>query len=348
MSNNEHLLSATHTLKRGGTLTSSEISDAFRVIMGGNAPDGLIGAFLGILATRVPEGKELFGAATVMKECAKCINLPDAPSLLDTCGTGGAPKTFNVSTAAGIVAAACGVRVAKHGNRSRTGRGSAEVLEQLGVNIETTIEQQKLCLEDVGICFCFAPNHHEAVAHVMPVRKSLGFPTIFNLLGPLTNPCSAGRQLLGVWDDVYVEPMAEALLALGTTSSAVVHSSDGLDEVSISAPTRIMFVRDGSLVEDHVKPEDVGLTCWDIKDVTADSLSAATRFINESLLEGGSGGPRDMTVLNTAIALVLAGRADTVSEGVTISCEAIDSGAARRKLQSWVEISNTHTPPTNG
>ncbi|MBC8309815.1 MAG: anthranilate phosphoribosyltransferase [Planctomycetes bacterium] len=347
MSNTEHLLSATRMLKEGKSLTSSEISGAFRVIMSGNAHDGLIGAFLGILATRVPTGEELFGAAVVMKECAKCIDFPDASSLLDTCGTGGAPKTFNVSTAAGIVAAACGVRVAKHGNRSRTGRGSAEVLEQLGINITAAIEQQKRCLEDVGICFCFAPKHHEAVAHVMPVRKSLGFPTIFNLLGPLTNPCSAGRQLLGVWDDIYVEPMAEALSALGTTNSAVAHSLDGLDEISISAPTRILFVRDGSLVEELIRPEDVGLSRWDIKDVTADSLSDATNFIRDSLVEGSTGAPRDMTVLNTSVALMLAGHANTLKEGVKMASEAIDSGAARNTLQNWVEVSNTHISSTD-
>jgi len=345
--NTHHLVSAICSLKDGNNLTALEISAAFRVIMGGGASDGLIGAFLGILATRVPTGEELFGACEVMKEFVARVDFPDPTLLLDTCGTGGAPKTFNVSTAAGIVAAACGVRVAKHGNRSRTGRGSAEVLEQLGINIETTIEQQKACLEEVGICFCYAPRHHQAVAHVMPVRKELGFPTIFNLLGPLTNPCSAGRQLLGVWDNVFVEPVAEALLAGGTTKSVVVHSHDGLDEISISAPTRLLFIDGGVLVEDVVDPESVGLRCWDINLVTAKSLSDATEFITESLIEGRGGAPRDMVLLNTATALLLADRVESISDGVKLAAKTIDSGLARETLNHWVEVSNTHTSSTS-
>jgi len=347
MINCEHLLTATRALQEGKTLSASEISSAFRVIMSGNAPHGLLGAFLGILATRVPTGEELFGAAVIMKEYASRIDFPDASSLVDTCGTGGAPKTFNVSTAASIVAASCGVRVAKHGNRSRTGRGSAEVLEQLGINIETTIEQQTQCLEDVGICFCFAPKHHKAVAHVMPVRKELGFPTIFNLIGPLTNPCSAGRQLLGVWDDVYVEPMAEALRALGTTNSVVVHSLDGLDEISISAPTRLLYIRGSTLVEDVVAPEDVGLKRWNIETVTMGTLSEAAQCMNKIILEGQEGAPRDMTLLSAGTALVLAERASGLKEGVEIASEAIDSGSARETLEQWVEVSNTHAPSTS-
>ena len=347
MSNVKNLVSAIGTLRSGHALSAEEISDAFRVIMSGEASDGLIGAFLGILATRIPTGEELFGASVVMKECVARINLPDPSSLLDTCGTGGAPKTFNVSTAAGIVAAACGVRVAKHGNKSRTGRGSAEVLEQLGINIEATPEQQTRCLEEVGICFCFAPRHHQAVAHVMPVRKELGFPTIFNLLGPLTNPCAAGRQLLGVWDDLYVEPMAEALRIGGTTKSVVVHSRDGLDEISISAPTRMLFIDGGKLVEDCIDPEAAGLQCWNIESVTASDLPTATAFIRETLIEKREGAPRDMIVLNTAVSLLLADRVGSLSEGVELSSTTIDSGLAGETLLSWAELSNTHLPSTS-
>lgn len=346
MQHNDPLLLAITCMKDGETLSSDAIADAFRVIMGGHASDGLIGAFLGILATRVPTGEELYGASRVMKECVTEIKLPNPESLLDTCGTGGAPKTFNVSTAAGIVSAACGVRVAKHGNRSRTGRGSAEILEQLGINIETTIEQQKACLEQVGICFCFAPKHHRAVAHVMPVRKELGFPTIFNLLGPLTNPCSAGRQLLGVWDDIYVVPVAEALLANGTTKSAVVHSQDGLDELSISAPTRIVYVGSGGLNEQVISPEDVGLSTWSREEVVATDLPSATNLIRESLVEGRCGAPRDMILLSVALALFLADRVESLPEGVKTGAEAIDSGKVGSLIQEWAKVSNTHTPST--
>ncbi len=338
------LISALYKLKDGETLSSSEMSAAFRIIMQGDASDGVIGGFLGILATRVPTGEELFGAAIVMREHVDSVDFPEPSSLVDTCGTGGAPKTFNVSTAAGIVTAACGVRVAKHGNRSRTGRGSAEVLEQLGININIGVDLQKKCLEDVGICFCFAPVHHKAVAHVMPVRKELGFPTIFNLLGPLTNPCSAGRQLLGVWGDVYVEPMARALRALGTTKSVIVHSEDGLDEISISAPTRMMFVDKDYIVEEQLDPEMLGLKRWGLDTVTANTLVGASELIIESLTGGQESGAKDMVLMSSAVSLFLADRVENIREGVELAAGAIDSGGALKTLDKW--IATTHTLST--
>jgi len=346
MEKTEPLLSAIQIIKNDRSLSPDEIANAFRVIMGGEATAGLIGAFLGILATRVPTGDELFGASMVMKECVHTIPLPCPENVLDTCGTGGAPKTFNVSTAAGIVAAACGVRVAKHGNRSRTGRGSAEVLECLGINIEATVDQQIKCLEDVGICFCFAPAHHRAVAHVMPVRKDLKFPTIFNLLGPLTNPCSAGRQLLGVWDDVFVLPMAESLLASGTTHSAVVHSQDGLDEISVSAPTRVVYIQNGKLTEDCIHPTDFGLKEWDRKEVVATTLNDATTFVRDGVSAGSKGAVRDMIVLSASVGLFLSDKAQSVSEGVEMASEAIDAGRVEEVLVRWGEVSHIHTPST--
>lgn len=346
MSEIQPLIFAIDSIHEGKTLSADVIAAAFRVIMYGNATDGMIGAFLSMLACRVPTGDELYGASIVMKECVERVKLPNPDTLLDTCGTGGAPKTFNVSTAAGIVAAACGARVAKHGNRSRTGRGSAEILEQLGINIETTIDQQVACLEQVGICFCFAPTHHKAVAHVMPVRKELPFPTIFNLLGPLTNPCSAGRQLLGVWSNQYVMPMAEALQQNGTIRSAVVHSHDGLDEISISAPTRIVYINQNSITEDVLVPEELGLQCSDLESVTAHDLPEATVFMRECLIEGKRGAPRDMVLLNSGVSLLVAGLVETVEEGITKSSTAIDSGHVEAVLQRWVEVSNTHISST--
>jgi anthranilate phosphoribosyltransferase len=348
MCKTEPLLVAIKILKDRQTLTAEEISAAFRVIMSGNATDGLIGAFLGILATRIPTGEELFGASSVMKECVSKVDFSQPENILDTCGTGGAPKTFNVSTAAGIVAAACGARVAKHGNKSRTGRGSAEVLARLGINVDATIDQQKNCLEEVGICFCFAPKHHKSVAHVMPVRKELGFPTIFNLLGPLTNPCSAGRQLLGVWDDSFVMPMAKSLAKSGTTKSAVVHSSDGLDELSISAPTRIVYIQGGKMTEEVLRPTDVGLQEWDRSEVVADDLNTATTFIKDAVTSGSSGAVRDAILLSTSVSLFLSDIATTVAEGVKIASSAIDSGAVRDTLKRWAEVSHMHTPSTGG
>jgi anthranilate phosphoribosyltransferase len=346
MKKTDPLLSAICTLRGGQSLSSASIADAFRVIMTGQASDGLIGAFLGILATRVPSGEELYGASVVMKECVRRVDLPNPETLLDTCGTGGAPKTFNVSTAASIVSAACGVRVAKHGNRSQTGRGSAEVLEQLGINIETTIEQQVFCLNTIGICFCFAPKHHKAVAHVVPVRKALGFPTIFNILGPLTNPCSAGRQLLGVWDDALVLPVAESLLASGTVKSAVVHSQDGLDEISISAPTRVVYIENGCISEKIVSPESVGLRTWSREEVTAQNLETATEMIRGALIEGREGAVRDMILLSVSHALYLADQVGGLSEGVEMGAHAIDSGKVSTLLIEWAEASHVHTPST--
>ena len=346
MPTTEPLVSATNLIRDGNTLGADQISAAMRVIMSGSASDDLIQDFLENLATRTPTGEELAGACAVMKECVQRVDLPDPGSLLDTCGTGGAPKTFNVSTAAGIVAAACGVRVAKHGNRSRTGRGSAEVLEQLGINIELTPDQQVRCLEEVGICFCFAPKHHKSVAHAMPARKALKTPTIFNLLGPLTNPCSAGRQLLGVWDDVYVEPMAEALLSGGTTFSAVVHSLDGLDEISISAPTRILYIKEGVITEELIDPESLGLCLCGLDKVTATTLDMAVEFIQESIVRGVRGGRRDMVVINSGVGLFVAGRVGSVQEGVGLANNTIDSGGVGVLLDRWVGISNSNTPST--
>ena len=347
MDTTEPLVSAINSIRAGNTLKGAEISAAMRVIMSGGAGDDLIRDFLETLAARTPTGEELAGACEVMKECVTRVDLPDPESLLDTCGTGGAPKTFNVSTAAGIVAAACGVRVAKHGNRSRTGRGSAEILERLGININLTPDQQVKCLEEVGICFCYAPKHHKSVAHAMPARKSLDFPTIFNLLGPLTNPCSAGRQLLGVWDDIYVEPMAEALRKGGTTCSAVVHSHDGLDEISISAPTRILYVEDGSIREDVIDPESLGLRCWDRSEVTAEDLDMAVELIQESIVTGKPGGPKDMVVLSSGVGLLVAGRVTTLQDGVDLASNTIDSGSVGGLLQRWSEVSNANISSTN-
>ncbi|MBC8203368.1 MAG: anthranilate phosphoribosyltransferase [Planctomycetes bacterium] len=336
----EPLRYAVDRVRSGHTLTAKEIADAWRILMSGGAPDGLIGALLASLATRNPTGDELFGAASIMREFAQKVNLQgDHTMFLDTCGTGGAPKTFNVSTAAGIVLAACGVKIAKHGNRSRTGRGSAEVLESLGVNIHATEQQQQASFEKENICFCFAPNHHKAVASVMPVRKQLGFPTIFNLLGPLSNPCNAGRQLLGVWDDRFVMPMAESLLQSSTTKSAVVHSSDGLDEVSISAPTRMVLVENGKLVESVINPEELGLPLSKMEDVVASDLKQATAFVRDTLSGTLHGAVRDMVLVNVSVGLFLADRVPDLSVGIQMAKETVDSGRGAKTLSNWMDIS---------
>lgn len=327
-------------LLTGQSLTAEQAAAAFETMMSGTAHHGEIGALLALLATRTPSSQEILGAARVMRAHVDRIECSiDPANLVDTAGTGGAPKTFNVSTTAAIVAAACGARVAKHGNRSRTGRGSAEVLATLGVNIDAGREAQRRCLEQAGVCFCFSVHHHPATRHVMPVRQSLGFPTIFNLLGPLTNPAGAGRQVMGVYDKRFLRPIAEALRDLGTIRAIVVHSDDGLDEFSIAAPSNVIHVERGGLREEHIDPTALGLKPAPLAAVTARDLDHAAMMIR-GVLDGGDRGPaRDMTLLNAAATLLVAGKADSMRDGVAVAAAAVDRGAAGATLQRLVELS---------
>ena len=248
------------TLLGGKPLDESAAQAAFEAIASGHSTEAEMGAFLALLATRMPTVDEIVGAAKVMR--ANVARVPcstDPRDVVDTAGTGGAPKTFNVSTLAAVVAAASGAKVAKHGNRSRTGRGSAEVLEKLGVDVNASLEHQARCIDEANICFCFAIHHHPAARHVLPVRRALGVPTLFNLLGPLTNPAGAGRQVMGVYAGHFVRPIAEALVRLGSMHALVLHSDDGLDEISIGAPTRVAEVRDGRVSEWSIDPRKLGL-----------------------------------------------------------------------------------------
>jgi len=327
-------------LLRGETLDQPQTSAAFEAIMTGTAHHAEMGAMLALLATRVPTGDELVGAARVMRrhvDPVRCAISPD--ELLDTAGTGGAPKTFNVSTAAAIVAAAGGAKVAKHGNRSRTGRGSAEVLQTLGVNVDADRATQARCLDEIGVCFCFAVHHHPAAKHAMPVRKALGFPTIFNLLGPLTNPAGARRQVMGVYERRFVRPVAEALAALDSIRALVVHSDDGLDELSISASTLVMRVDRGAISEEIVDPTTLGLTLAARDAVTARDLDHAAQLVEGVLSGRERGAAREMTLLNSAAALIAAGCADEFGDGVARAAEAIDSGAAGDALQRLIQLS---------
>ena len=334
----------TPTLKillAGETLTAAQTIAAFEAMMTGQTHHGEMGALLALLATRTPTAEEILGAAQVMRAHVDPVRSAHDPAdLLDTAGTGGAPKTFNVSTAAAIVAAAAGARVAKHGNRSRTGRGSAEVLRQLGVNVDADRATQAGCLDELGVCFCFAIHHHPATKHVMPVRLALGFPTIFNLLGPLTNPAGAKRQLMGVYDARFLRPIAEALAALGAVRAIVVNSEDGLDEISISAPTRLMIADAGEVREERIVPGDFGLEEAPREAVTARDLEHAAEIIRQ-IVDGRETGPaRSMTLLNAAAALVAAGAAGDFRAGVAKAAETIDSGAAKATLDALAERSH--------
>jgi anthranilate phosphoribosyltransferase len=328
-------------LLAGGTLGADQTRAAFEAMMTGAVHHGEIGALLALLATRTPAPEEILGAAQVMRAHVDGLatRVP-LDRIVDTAGTGGAPKTFNVSTAAAIVAAGAGAFVAKHGNRSRTGRGSAEVLRELGVDVDAGRERQARCLEEVGVCFCFAIHHHPATKHVMPVRLALGFPTIFNLLGPLTNPAGARRQLMGVYDRRFLRPIADALAALGAIRAIVVHSDDGLDELSISAPTRVAHVEDGKVREETIDPAALGLGTAPREAVTARDLAHAAEMIRAVIEGREQGPPRAMTLLNAAATLLAAGAVASMAEGIAAAERSIDDGSAREALAKLARMSH--------
>jgi anthranilate phosphoribosyltransferase len=339
------LTPALHHLLRGGTLDAEQTTAAFETIMTGQAHPGEIGALLALLSARAPTAEEILGAARVMRgHVDRVVSRRDPAYVVDTAGTGGAPKTFNVSTAAALIAVSGGngrIAVAKHGNRSRTGRGSAEVLKGLGVNVDADRAVQARCLDEAGICFCFAIHHHPAAKHAMPVRQVLGFPTIFNLLGPLTNPAGAQRQLLGVYDRRYLEPIAGALHKLGALRAMVVHSDDGLDEISITAPTQVLHVAEGKIRRETISPQKLGLARADVNNLVARDLDHAVLMVRKIIDGTDTGPPRDMAILNAAATLLVAGMVESIEDGLTRAADAIDSGTAQQTLQQLVQLSNT-------
>jgi len=259
--------------------------------------------------------------------------------IIDTCGTGGAPKTFNISTAAAIVAVGAGAKVAKHGNRSRTGRGSAEILHALGVNIEATPSVQCRCLDEVGVSFSFAVHHHPAVKFAMPARRALGFPTIFNLLGPLTNPAGAQRQLIGVYHADFTEPMALVLRNLGAERALIVHGRDGLDEMTTTAPTLVSELRENAVHSYEVDARNFGLARATLDDLKVETLDEAVSVMR-SILDNQPGPKRDIVLMNAAAALMIADLAHDMEDGVTKARQSLDSGSAKYTLQSLIRISN--------
>jgi anthranilate phosphoribosyltransferase len=281
---------------------------------------------------------ELIGLARTMRRLAAHVEAGRG-DLVDTAGTGGGPSTFNVSTTAALIAAGAGCAVAKHGNRSATSRsGSADLLEALGVRIELGPEAVARCIGELGFGFMFAPRHHAAMKHVVPVRKELAVRTIFNFLGPLTNPAGARRQLLGVSDRRYQETIAEALAGLGCERALVVSSEDGVDELGISAPTRVIEVQGDRTEEWFVEPEDFGLTRAPLADV-AGGTPEQNGAVTKAVLDGKSGPARDLAQLNAGAAIFVAGATDDLAGGVARAGEAIESGAARDILERLVELS---------
>jgi anthranilate phosphoribosyltransferase len=315
----------------GDHLTADHAATVLAEIMEGRASEVQTAAFLIALRAKGETVSELVGLARTMRSLATPV-VTSRTDLVDTAGTGGGPSTFNVSTTAALIAAAAGCAVAKHGNRSNTSWcGSADLLEALGVNIELEPEQVGRCIEELGFGFMFAPRHHKAMAHVIPVRKELGVRTIFNFLGPLTNPAGAQRQLLGVSDRHYQETIAEALVGLGSARAMVVTAEDGVDEISISSRTRLIEVVEGRTEEHFVEPGDFGFAEAELEEVaggTPEENAAAVRAV----LEGGSGPRRDLVLLNAGAAIYVGGRAESLGEGVEKAAATVDSRAAAELL----------------
>ena len=334
---------AIKALARQEELSPELLEGAFEVLLSGDAAPEEIGAFLMGLAMRGETADELTVGARIMRQHARKVRV-DGP-LLDTCGTGGLPwKSLNTSTACALVIAAAGGRVAKHGNRSVPPKtGSADVLEALGVNLDIDEATFHDCLEGAGVAFLFARSHHSAMRHVAPVRTKLGIRTIFNLLGPLTNPADAQHQVLGVFAPEWVRPMAETLNRLGTRRAWVVHGVDGIDELSISGVTKVCEVMDGKIIEFEITPEDAGLDRSPLSTLAGGDVSENALAISD-LLDGQEGPFRDVVLLNVAAGLLVYGTVETLSDGVQRAAEAIDSGAARQTLRKLVELSNGHSP----
>jgi anthranilate phosphoribosyltransferase len=324
------------TLLQGQSLSQEQTRGAFEAIMSGTAPAAQVGAFLALLAGRDPTVDELAGAASVMRQFAVPVAAPE--NVIDTCGTGGAgSRIFNVSTTAALVAAACGVPVAKHGNSAVTSRsGSADVLTRLGVRVDIDPELQARCIREIGVCFCFAPRHHPAMRHVAAIRSSLGFATIFNLMGPLTNPAGARRQLAGVPRPSLVRPMLDVLVRLGARRAMVVCGSDPMEgtlcELSIGGPTRVALYDGEEIKTLELSAKDVGLPNSAADDLRIDSPEASAAKIRE-ILSGKSGPARDIVLLNSAAALWVGGKVESMREGVKLSNAAIDSGRALQTLE---------------
>ena len=321
-------------------LTETEARQAMQEIMAGQATDAQIAGFLTALRMKGETSQELVGFAEVMREKAEPLWDGDVPPVLDTAGTGGDRcGTFNISTAAAFVAAAAGVRVAKHGNRSATSRcGSADVMEALGLDIQMPIERLRRAIKDTGIGFLFAQRFHTSMKHVMPARTQLKVRTVFNILGPLANPAGARFQVVGVSSSEIMELMANALAGLNTDHAFVVHGANGMDEVSISSRTYVVEMRDGVVRQFVISPEDFGIACAKIETILGGNASENAKII-ESVFAGERGPRRDVVLLNSAPAIVAGGAAKTWKEGLQLAAEAIDSGAALKKLKVLREFS---------
>jgi len=330
---------AINILVQGIDLSEAEMSECMTELMEGRATDAQIGAFLTALRVKGESVSEITGAARVMRQKAATIKAPEGT--LDTCGTGGdMAGTFNISTTTAIVVAACGVPVAKHGNRSVSSKsGSADVLEALGVKIDLPPGKVEQCLFQTGFGFLFAPFFHPAMKYAIGPRREMGIRTIFNILGPITNPAGAKRQVLGVFSDRLTEPLCRVLGNLGAEDAMVVHGEDGLDEITVTDGTRVSRLVRGKVENSIVSPEDFGLKRADMKELQGGDAGENAR-ITLSILKGEKGPRRDIVLMNSAAALVVSGRVSSMGDAVSAAEEAIDSGRALKKLDEIVKATN--------
>lgn len=325
-------------------LSHLEMTEAMRIIMTGQATPAQVGAFLLGLRMRGETVEEITAAASVMRELATAVQV-EREYLVDTCGTGGdSSGTFNISTASAFVASAAGARVAKHGNRSVSSKsGSADVLEAAGINLELTPEQVARCINEVGVGFLFAQKHHNAMKHAIGPRRELGVRTVFNLLGPLTNPAAAPNQVLGVFAKEWVRPVAEVLQKLGSRHVLVVHSADGLDEISIAAPTYIAELKDGLVREYILNPEDLGLHTASLDALKVATATDSLAMIRQALSNQPSAAS-DIVALNAGAAIYVAGLAASHAEGVKLAQAVMTDGSALARLQQLAQFSQQFQP----
>jgi anthranilate phosphoribosyltransferase len=325
-------------------LSADDTEALFDTILGGRMVESELTRYLTATADRKPSVDELVGAVRSMRRHMQPVTAP--ASAIDLCGTGGdGLGTLNISTAVSFVVAAnniCNISVAKHGNRSASSRsGAADVLEALGVKLDLTPEKASVILAETGIVFLFAQTHHPAMKHVGAARKQIGRRTIFNLLGPLANPAGVTRQLVGVFSADWLTPYAEALKALGSKRAWIVHGRDGLDEVSISGETQVAVLEDGVITSRIVTPQDAGLTPSPLKGIAGGDAAHNAAALHRLLFDGEKGAYRDIVLLNAAAALMVANAVSDIKEGVSVAADALDSGAASRKLNALIEASNS-------
>jgi len=326
------------TVIEGGNLSRQAMTEVMELIMTGQATPAQIGGFLVGLRVKGETIEEIVAAASVMRDLATPVNV-DKTNLIDTCGTGGSGiNKFNVSTASAFVAAAAGARVAKHGNRAASGKsGSADVLEAAGANIMLNPDSVARCIETVGVGFLFALNHHGAMKHAIGPRKEMTVRTIFNMLGPLTNPARAERQLLGVYNSSLVVPIANVLKELGSNHVMIVHSEDGLDEISISAATKVAELKDGVISEYEITPEDFGISRISLDTLRINDSDESVSLVRAAL-DGSHKGASDIVILNAGAAIYISGISQSMEAGVETAREVVGSGLAQQVLKQFVDL----------